>query len=136
MGSVRFVRVPPYESGVKMTNFSFSWQNGEFFWSQKCCTHFLTQNEELSKKIGACICIYTSDENLLKNRPRTSTSKYKQPPINLRLFQNTVKFLDNFFLSKKAKISRRSSLHCPIQSLPQHSFHYSCCQCQCLIRTV
>ena len=50
MGSVRFVRVPPYESGVKLTNFSFSWQNGDFFWSQKCCTHFLTQNEELSKK--------------------------------------------------------------------------------------
>ena len=47
------------ESGVKMTNFSFSWQNGEFFWSQRCCTHFLTQNKELSKKIGACICIYT-----------------------------------------------------------------------------
>ena len=35
-----------------MTNFSFSWQNCEFFWSQQCCTHFLTQNEELSKKIG------------------------------------------------------------------------------------
>ena len=67
---------------------------------------------------------------------KQTQSEYKQLPINLRLFQNTVKFLDNFFLSKKAKISRRSSLHCPIQSLPQHSFHYSCCQCQCLIRTV
>ena len=58
-GSMRFVRVPPYESGVKLTNFIFSWQNGEFWWSQKCCTHLLTQNDELSKKIGACICIYT-----------------------------------------------------------------------------
>ena len=51
-GGLWFVRVPPYESGVKLTNFSFSWQNCEFFWSQQCCTHFLTQNEELSKKIG------------------------------------------------------------------------------------
>ena len=34
----------------------------------------------------------TSGDNLLKNRPRASTSKYKQLPINLRLFQNTVKF--------------------------------------------
>ena len=58
-GSMRFVRVPPYESGVKLTNFTFSWQNGEFLWDQKCSPHFLNQNEELSKKIGACICIYT-----------------------------------------------------------------------------
>ena len=58
-GSIRFVRVPPYESGVKLTNFTFSWQNGEFLWDQKCSPHFLNQNEELSKKIGACICIYT-----------------------------------------------------------------------------
>ena len=57
-GSMRFVRVPPYESGVKLTNFVFSWQNGEFWWGQKCCTHLLTQNEELSKKIGAYILIY------------------------------------------------------------------------------
>ena len=28
-----------------------------------------------------------SDGNLFKNRPRASTSEYKQPPINLRLFQ-------------------------------------------------
>ena len=47
-----------------------------------------------------------SDGNLLKNRPRASTSEYKKPPINLRLFQNTVKFLDNFFLSKKAEIRK------------------------------
>ena len=58
-GSMRFVRVPPYESGVKLTNFTFSWQNGEFLWDQKCSPHFLNQNEELSKKIGACICTYT-----------------------------------------------------------------------------
>ena len=57
-GSMRFVRVPPYESGVKLTNFVFSWQNGEFWWGQKCCTPLLTQNEELSKKIGAYILIY------------------------------------------------------------------------------
>ena len=57
--SLTLVRVPPYESGVKMTNFQFSWLNGEFLWGQKCSPHFLNQNEELSKKIGACICIYT-----------------------------------------------------------------------------
>ena len=34
-----------------------------------------------------------SGGNLFKNRPRASTSKYKQLPINLRLFQNTVKLL-------------------------------------------
>ena len=57
--SLTLVRVPPYESGVKMTNFQFSWLNGEFLWGQKCSPHFLNQNEELSKKIGSCICIYT-----------------------------------------------------------------------------
>ena len=46
----------------------------------------------------------TRGDNLLKNRPRASTSEYKQLPINLRLFQNTVKLLDNLFLSEKAKI--------------------------------
>ena len=56
---MRFVMVPPYESGVKMTIFELSWQNGEFLWGKKCSPHFLNQNEELSKKIGACICIYT-----------------------------------------------------------------------------
>jgi len=54
-----FVRVPPYESGVKLTNFVFSWQDGDFFWGKKCCTLFHTENEELSKKIGTCICIHT-----------------------------------------------------------------------------
>ena len=53
-----FVRVSPYESGVKFTNFIFSWQNGEVL-HPVGATHFLTQNEELSKQIGACICIYT-----------------------------------------------------------------------------
>ena len=50
-----------------------------------------------------CTYIHTSGGNLFKNRPRASTSEYKQPPINLRLFQNTVKFLDNFFSPKKQK---------------------------------
>ena len=54
-----------------------------------------------------CICI--SDGNLLKNRPRASTSEYKKPPINLRLFQNTVKFLDNFFLSPKKQKSENET---------------------------
>ena len=48
--------------------------------------------------------VVSSGDNLLKNRPRASTSEYKQLPINLRLFQNTVKLLDNLFLSEKAKI--------------------------------
>ena len=51
----------------------------------------------------------TSDGNLLKNRPRASTSEYKKPPINLRLFQNTVKFLDNFFLSPKKQKSENET---------------------------
>ena len=42
--------------------------------------------------------VINSGGNLFKNRPRASTSEYKQLPINLRLFQNTVKLLDNFFL--------------------------------------
>ena len=47
---MRFVRVPPYESGVKLTNFYFSWENGAILLSGKCCPLFHTQNEELSKK--------------------------------------------------------------------------------------
>ena len=39
------------------------------------------------------IRVYGSGDNLLKNRSRASTSEYKQLPINLRLFQNTVKLL-------------------------------------------
>ena len=53
--------------------------------------------------------VATSDGNLLKNRPRASTSEYKKPPINLRLFQNTVKFLDNFFLSPKKQKSENET---------------------------
>ena len=64
---MRFVRVPPYESGVKLTNFVFSCQNGEFWWGQKCCTHLLTQNEELSKKIGACIYVYTGSYTQIRD---------------------------------------------------------------------
>ena len=45
-GSMRFVRVPPYESWANLTNFFSSWENGDFFWGQKCCTLFHTQNEE------------------------------------------------------------------------------------------
>ena len=58
-GSMRFVRVPPYESWANLTNFFSSWENGDFFWGQKCCTLFHTQNEEKSKKISTCICIHT-----------------------------------------------------------------------------
>ena len=56
------------------------------------------------------------DGNLFKNRPRASTSEYKQPPNNLRLFQNTLKFLDNFFLSNKVKIRKGKKIHpdCPV----------------------
>ena len=42
--------------------------------------------------------VSNSGGNLFKNRPRASSSECKQLPINLRLFQNTVKLLDNFFL--------------------------------------
>ena len=58
---------------------------------------------------GRHCSIYTSGGNLFKNRPRASTSEYKQPPINLRLFQNTVKFLDNFFLSPKKQKSENET---------------------------
>ena len=57
--SMRFVRVPPYESWAKWTNFLSSWENGDFFWGQNCCTLFHTQNEEKSQKISTCIRIHT-----------------------------------------------------------------------------
>ena len=65
--NVRFVRVPPYESGVKLTNFTFSWQNGELLWGQKCSPNFLNQNEELSKKL-ARVCVYTSTYTQIRDR--------------------------------------------------------------------
>ena len=65
---MRFVRVPPYESGVKLTNFTFSWQNGEFLWDQKCSPHFLNQNEELSKKNLARLYIYTRAYTQIRDR--------------------------------------------------------------------
>ena len=34
-GSMRFIRVPPYESRVKLTNFLFSWENGAILLSGK-----------------------------------------------------------------------------------------------------
>ena len=46
--SMRFVRVPPYESWANWTNFLSSWENGDFFWGQNCCSLFHTQNEEKS----------------------------------------------------------------------------------------
>ena len=52
---------------------------------------------------GHLISLDISTGNLFKNRPRASMSEYKQLPINLRLFQNTVKLLDNFFSPKKQK---------------------------------
>ena len=56
---MRFVRVPPYEIWANRTNFYSSWENGDFFWCQTCCTLFHTQNEEKSQKIGTCIRIHT-----------------------------------------------------------------------------
>ena len=44
-----------------------------------------------------------SGGNLFKSK---TPSEYEQLPINLRLFQNTVKLLDNLFLSKKAEIGK------------------------------
>ena len=58
-GFMRFVRVPPYENWAFWTNFYFSWENGEFFWGQTCCTLFHTKNEEKSQKISTCIRIHT-----------------------------------------------------------------------------
>ena len=56
---MRFVRFPPYENWAFWTNFYFSWENGEFFWGQTCCTLFHTKNEEKSQKISTCIRIHT-----------------------------------------------------------------------------
>ena len=56
---MRFVRVPPYESWENRTNFLSSWENGDFFWGQTCCTLFHTQNEEKSQKISTRIRIHT-----------------------------------------------------------------------------
>ena len=56
---MKFVRVPPYENWAFWTNFYFSWENGEFFWGQTCCTLFHTKNEEKSQKISTCIRIHT-----------------------------------------------------------------------------
>ena len=50
---------PPYESWTNRTNFLSSWENGEFFWGQTCCTLFHTQNEEKSQKISTRIRIHT-----------------------------------------------------------------------------
>ena len=57
--SMRFVRVPPYESWANWTNFCSSWENGDFLEGQKCCILFHTQNEEKSKKISTCIRIHS-----------------------------------------------------------------------------
>ena len=59
IGSVRFVRVPPYESWANWTNFCSFWENGDFFWGRKCCTLFHNQNDEKSKKISTCMRIHT-----------------------------------------------------------------------------
>ena len=62
--------------------------------------------------------IASSGGNLFKNRPRASTSEYKQLPINLQLFQNTVKLLDNFFLmDSTAFASTELSLMLPVPML-------------------
>ena len=62
-----FVRVPPYESGVKLTNFVFSWQDGDFFWGKTCCTLFHIENEELSKKL-AHLYAYTHAYTQIRDR--------------------------------------------------------------------
>ena len=58
---MRFVRVPPYESGVKLY---FPGKMVNFFGAKSvlcymCYTLFRTENEELSKIIGTRICIHT-----------------------------------------------------------------------------
>ena len=73
-------------------------------------THWRPLTNTIVLKMWDVRCsVDISDGNLLKNRPRASTSEYKKPPINLRLFQNTVKFLDNFFLSPKKQKSENET---------------------------
>ena len=99
-GPMRFVRVPPYENGVKLTNFIFSWENGAILLSGKCCPLFHTQNEELSKKIGACICIY--------NRVYANTWQGGQicPPTLDRVNRS---FITKYLIFKSAKFSSSST---------------------------
>ena len=64
------------------------------------------------------LSILVSGGNIFKNRPRPSMSEYKWLPINLRLFQNTVKLLDNFFLmDSTAFASTELSLMLPVPML-------------------
>ena len=52
--------------------------------------------------------VCASGDNLLKNRPRASTSEYKQLPINWRLFENTVKLPDKLLQrSRNLKFKNR-----------------------------
>ena len=53
-----FVRVPPYESGVKLTNFVFSWQDGDFF-GEKSVASFSTLKMRNCQKRLARVYAYT-----------------------------------------------------------------------------
>ena len=63
-GSLRFVRVPPYESWANWTNFYFSCGNGDILLSRKFCNLFHTKNEEKSQKISNLVristCVYAN----------------------------------------------------------------------------
>ena len=65
MGSVRFVRVPPYESWANWNNFCSSWENCDFFWGKKCCTllfrNLKAQNGIFWARIG-CFDVYDNDK--------------------------------------------------------------------------
>ena len=65
-----------------MTNFDFSQQNGRFLWGQEFSPHFLNQIEELSKKIGACKCIYT---RIYANTLQGGLNEPPQPLIGLKI---------------------------------------------------
>ena len=88
---MRFVRVPPYESWANLTNFFSSWENGDFFWGQKCCILFPTQNEEKSKKISTCICIHTHVYAQVLETQMLETEVLEHPLSAVVAYQGPVK---------------------------------------------
>ena len=56
--SLRFVRVPPYESWANWTNFVSSWENGDFFGVKTVVPSSTLKMRKSHKKL-ACVYAYT-----------------------------------------------------------------------------
>ena len=66
--SMRFVRVPPYESWANLTNFCNSWENGEFFGVKSVAPSSTLKMRKSQTKISTYIRIHTSGGNLYKKK--------------------------------------------------------------------